>query len=327
MSASMQSASTQAIKTSARGRSDGMTGLLFALPHLVLFCLFILAPVLYGFYISLHRWHVLAKEHPLIGLGNYGAALGDDIFWIALRNTVYFVVLVVPLGNLVSLGLALALSSVRRWGTFYKIIYYLPVVISIAVVAVLWRWIYNTQIGLMNMYIGAVVNNLRAIGLPLPAFQPLPWLSNPSWVIPSIALLTIWWTAGGNMVLYLAGLSNIPDDYYEAAALDGANPWQRFWAVTWPLLRPTTLFCLVFSVLASFQVFGQSYVLFTAIPGGSESGPARSGLTLALYMYLQGFRQYEIGYGTSIAYLMFALVLILTLLQFRLLRERDEVKA
>jgi multiple sugar transport system permease protein len=313
------------VKTSPSRRRDGITGFLFALPHLVLFATFVLAPVLYGFYISLHRWHVLAKEQPLVGFGNYGAALADDIFWIALRNTVYFVVLVVPLGNIVSLLLALGLSSVRRLGTFYKIVYYLPVVISIAVVAVLWRWMYNTEIGLINMYLGAVVDGLRSISLPLAPFEPLPWLSNPSWVMPSIAILTVWWTAGGNMVLYLAGLGNITDDYYEAASIDGANAWQRFWSITWPLLRPTTLFCLVFSVLGAFQVFGQSYVLFTSIQGGPQAGPARSGLTIALYMYLQGFRQYEIGYGAAIAYLLFAIVLVLTMLQFRLLSNREDV--
>jgi multiple sugar transport system permease protein len=298
-----------------RKRSDdGIYGLLFALPHLILFTLFLLLPVLYGLFISLHRWHVLAKTHPFVGLGNYGAALADDIFWLALRNTAYYVVLAVPAGNLVSLLLALGLSGVRRLQTFYKIAYYLPVVISIAVVAVLWRWLYNTEVGLLNLYLSTAVNTLRAIGLPLPAFQPIPWLSNPAWVMPSIALMSIWWHAGGNMVLYLAGINNIPPDYYEAATIDGANAWQRFWAVTWPLLRPTTLFCLVMSVLGAFQIFGQSYVLFA--PG---SGPARSGLTLALYMYLQGFNQYEMGYGAAVAYLLFAIVLALTGVQFRLL--------
>ena len=310
-------------KSAPARKDDGLVGFLFALPHLLLFATFVLAPVLYGGYISLFRWHILAKSHPFVGLGNYGAALSDDIFWIALRNTIYFVVLVVPLGNAVSLLLALALSSVRRLGTFYKIVYYLPVVISIAVVTVLWRWIYNTEIGLLNVYLGGVVGFLRGIGLPLAPFEPLPWLSNPSWVMPSLAIMTVWWTAGGNMVIYLAGLAGIPTDYYEAAALDGATPWQRFWRITWPLLRPTTLFCLVFSVLGAFQVFGQSYVLFTSVSGGPVSGPARSGLTLALYMYLQGFRQYEIGYGAAIAYLLFAFVMVLTFFQFRLLSNRS----
>lgn len=314
-------------KTPAPRKNHGLAGWLFALPHLLLFAIFVLAPVLYGGYISLFRWHVLAKTHPFVGMGNYQAALSDDIFWIAVRNTFYFVVLAVPLGNAVSLLLALGLSSVRRLGTFYKIVYYLPVVISISVVVVLWRWIYNTEIGLLNVYLGGVVGGLRSIGLPLPPFTPLPWLSNPSWVMPSLAILTVWWTAGGNMVIYLAGLANIPTDYYEAASLDGATAWQKFWRITWPLLRPTTLFCLVFSVLGAFQVFGQSYVLFTSVSGGPESGPARSGLTVALYMYLQGFRQYEIGYGAAIAYLLFGLVLVFTLVQFRVLSNRADSRS
>ncbi len=303
----------------ARLRRDDLAGWLFALPHLVLFVVFLFLPVVFGFYLSLHRWHVLSHVHPFVGLSNYGAALGDDVFRQALVNTAYFVFLVVPAGNAVSLALALGISSVRRWGTFYKVAYYLPVVISIAVVAVLWRWLYNAEIGLLNQYVKTFVNGLRGLGLPLPAYRPIPWLSNPQMVMPSIALLSIWWGAGGNMILYLAGLANIPDDYYAAAAVDGANGWRRFRHVTWPLLKPTTLFCVVISIIGSFQIFGQSYVLFA--PG---SGPARSGLTLALYMYQQGFSQYEIGYGAAIAYLLFALVLVVTALQFFLVgRERE----
>ena len=312
--------SSVAPRRAADLRDDGLLPWLFALPHLVLFVVFLLAPTLFGVWISLHSWHVLAKTHPFIGLGNYGAALSDDIFWLALRNTAYFVVLVVPLGNAVSLLLALGVSQVRGAGaTLYKIAFYLPVVISISVVCVLWQWLYNTEVGLLNLYLSVVVNGLRHVGLPLAPFQPLPWLANPHWAMPSIAVMSIWWGAGGNMILYLAGINNIPPDYYEAATIDGANGWQRFWGITWPLLRPTTLFCLVFSVLGAFQIFGQSYVLFN---GGS--GPGRAGLTLVLYMYQQGFSQYEIGYGASIAYLLFAIVLVFTAIQFRLLAPRED---
>lgn len=297
-----------------------LTGWLFVLPHLLLFTVFLLAPVGYGLFLSLHRWHVLANLHPFVGLANYRAALADDIFWLALRNTLWFVVLAVPLGNAVSLGLALGLNGLRRGSAFYKIALYLPVIISISVVAVLWRWLYNTEVGLLNQSLKVAVDGLRGMGMHWVApYQPVPWLSNPNWVMPSIALMSIWWTAGANMILYLAGLGNIPDDYHEAARIDGASDAQRFRHITWPLLRPTVLFCLVVSVLGSFQVFGQSYVLFA--PG---SGPARSGLTLALYMYQQGFNQYEIGYGAAIAYLLFLFVLILTAFQFRLFnRERQ----
>src|SRR5712692_10101808 len=151
------------------------SGLVFALPHLMLFVVFLLVPVLYGFFISLHSWHVLAKTHPLVGLANYRAALSDDIFWVALRNTIYFVALVVPLGNAISLLLALGLAALRRFGAFYKVAYFLPVVISIAVVAVLWRWLYNTEVGLLNLYLKSTVGALRALALPLPPFEPIPW--------------------------------------------------------------------------------------------------------------------------------------------------------
>jgi multiple sugar transport system permease protein len=299
-----------------------ITGWLFVLPHLILFAVFLLVPVGYGLYLSLHRWPILATVHPWVGLANYRAALADDIFWLALRNTLLFVVLAVPFGNAVSLLLALGLNGLKRGATFYKVALYLPVIISISVVAVLWRWLYNTEVGLVNQSLGAAVSGLRGLGLSdIPAFKPLPWLANPAWVMPSIVILTIWWTAGANMILYLAGLGNIPDDYHEAARIDGASDAQRFRHITWPLLRPTVLFCLVVSVLGSFQVFGQSYVLFA--PG---SGPARSGLTLALYMYQQGFNQYEIGYGAAIAYLLFLFVLILTAFQFRLFNAERQGK-
>lgn len=299
-------------------RDDGVIGWLFALPHLILFLVFLLAPTLYGVFISTHQWQILAHDHPFVGVANYKAALGDDIFWLALRNTAYFVILVVPVGNFVSLVLALGIASVKKFGTVYKVAFYIPVIISIAVVAVLWQWLYNTEVGLLNMYLKSAVDGLRHIGLPLPAFQPVPWLSNPHYAMPSIAMMSVWWGAGGNMILYLAGINNIAPDYYEAATIDGANGWQRFWGITWPLLRPTTLFCLVFSVLGAFQIFGQSYVLY-----GGGSGPGRAGLTMVLYMYQQGFTEYEIGYGTAIAYLLFAIVLIFTAIQFRLLKNRE----
>ncbi|MBC7808324.1 MAG: sugar ABC transporter permease [Akkermansiaceae bacterium] len=298
-----------------------LTGWLFALPHLILFTVFLLVPVVYGFWISLHNWHILAQTHPFVGFSNYRAALADDIFWVAARNTVYFVLLIVPLGNIVSLLLALGIHGLKRGATFYRVVFYLPGVISIAVVAVLWRWLYNTQAGLLNLSAGALVTSLREWGLPLAPFQPVAWLSDPQIVMIAIVLMTVWWTAGGNMVLYLAGLGGISSDYYEAARIDGANSWAQFRHITLPLLAPTILFCLVISVLGAFQIFGQSYVLFA--PG---SGPARSGLTLALYMYQQGFNQYEIGYGAAIAYLLFAAVLLVTVFQFRLFSGGDQSK-
>ena len=298
---------------------DPVSGILFALPHLVLFAVFLLFPVLFGFYISLHRWHVLAATHPFVGLANYRDALGDDIFWIAARNTAYFALLIVPASNIVSLLLALGIHNVRRGVAAYRALFYLPSVMAISVVAVLWQWLFNAQAGLLNAGLASIVNGLRGTGLPLAPFAPVPWLSDPRMVMPSVVLMTVWWTAGGNMLLYLAGLAGIPETYYEAARIDGARPADMFWRITLPLLAPTLRFCAVISVLGAFQIFGQSYVLFA--PG---SGPARAGLTLALYMYQQGFNQYQIGYGAAIAYLLFALVLIVTFVGGRLFREERQ---
>lgn len=309
---------TSTINRQERTKSRDWIGWLFALPHFLLFFVFLLVPTVYGFFISLHQWHVLAKVHPFVGLSNYKAALTDDLFWLAFRNTVYFTLLVVPAGNIISLLLALGLSKLRSNDTIFKVSFYLPTIISIAVVAVLWKWLYNTEVGLFNIYLMKAVDGLAHIGIHIP-FDNIPWLSDPHWSMPSIAIMTIWWGAGGNMILYLAGLKNIPNEYYEAAKLDGATEWRQFWSITWPLLRRMTLFCLVFSILGAFQVFGQSYVLYA---GGS--GPGRSALTLVLYLYQQGFSQYQIGYGTAIAYLLFAIVSILTVGQFLLFKHGNK---
>jgi len=190
-------------------------------------------------------------------------------------------------------------------------------VMSVSVVAILWRWLYSSEFGLLNYYIGQASSAMHST-LPniFPAAFKVQWLNNPRSAMPAIALLSIWWGAGANMLIYLAGLKNIPKELLEAAEIDCASPTQRFWSVTWPLLRPTTLFCLVMSVIASSQVFGQTYIL----TGG---GPYYSTLTVILYMYQQGFQQYQLGYGAAVGYVLFIAVLALTLIQFRLLRAKQ----
>jgi len=312
-------AAEKIVDRSKTRRRDHDNGWLFALPHLVLFAGFVVLPLVVGFYISLHHWTILQKFHPFIGLSNYRSALSDDIFWLALRNTVYFVILVVPASNLVSLLLALGLWKTRAFGAFYKAAFYTPVVVSIAVVAVLWQWLYDTQAGLINLVIQSWCTDLNRLGFHLPSFNGFPWLSDPHWIMPSLAVMSLWWGAGGNMIIYLAGLNNIPPDYYEAARIDGASSWQSFRAITWPLLRPTTLFCFIFSVIGAFQIFGQSYVLF-----GDGGGAGRAAMTLAVYMYQQGFSEFEIGYGNAVAYLLFLILMIVSAVQFGLLSRRGD---
>ncbi len=277
-------------------RNDGRAAFWFLLPYLTLFAVFLVGPLAYGFWISLHDWHVLGKEVPFVGFDNYAAALGDDLFHIALARTAYFVLLTVPAGNALSLLVAVGLNQRYRATTLFKVCFYVPVVLSIAVTAVLWRWLLSSESGLINHYLGTRVQ----------------WLGSPTWAMPSLALMTLWWGLGGNMLVYLAALRNVPKEQLETASLDGASPWRRFWAVTWPSIGPATLFCLIMSVIASSQVFGQTFIL-------TNGGPADSTLTVVLYMYRQGFGMYQLGYASAVAYLLFFLVLALSAIQIRLM--------
>lgn len=300
-----------------KSRNQAPTAALFLLPYATVFLVFVLAPVLYGLYISMHKWYILAPKPDFVGLRNYRMVLSDDLFRLALLRTAFFVVMVVPIGNTLSLLLAVGLNQKFRATTFYKVAYYLPVVMSVSVVAILWQWLYSTEFGLLNYYLGhasAIMHG--ALPKVFPASIKPEWLNNPRTAMPSIALLSIWWGAGGNMLIYLAGLKQVPRELLEAAEIDGASPAKRFWSVTWPILRPTTLFCVVMSVIASSQVFGQTYIL----TGG---GPYHSTLTVILYMYQQGFGQYQMGYAAAVGYVLFAAVMVITLIQFRLLREKQ----
>jgi multiple sugar transport system permease protein len=298
---------------------DSLKCYLFLLPYFALFITFVLGPIIFGFLISLHDWHILSEQRQFVGFDNYAGAVRDDLFLRSLVNTAYFAVLVVPVGNLISLLLALGVSREGRLTTFYRVAFYLPVIVSVTVVAILWQWLYSTQWGLINHYLYGTTEALRrlpGLGEHLPAYNPLPWLNSPKMAMPSIALLSVWWGAGGNMIIYLAGLRAIPEQYYEAALLDGASAWQRFRAVTLPLLRPTLLFCFVISVIGAFQVFGQVMIL-------TRGGPDFSTYTLVFYLYQSGFSLYKLGYACAVAYLLFVVVLAFTLIQFRLLSPKD----
>jgi multiple sugar transport system permease protein len=273
----------------------------FLLPYLVLFSIFLVWPLAYGFYISLHDWHLLAHSRPFVGLANYAAVWQDDLFLLALRNTAYFVAIAVPAGNIVSLLIALGLNARVRGETLFRLLYYLPTILSVAVVAVLWKWLYSTEFGLINHYLG----------------RQIPWITDPKLAMPSLAIASIWWGAGGGMLIYLAGLRAIPESYYEAAEIDGAGTWTRFRSITWPLLMPTTLFNLVVGLIGGFQMFGQAFM----ITGG---GPHNATLTVVQYMYRTGFSLFKMGYGAAVAYSLFLVVLAVALLQFRLLAFKEE---
>ena len=283
-------------------RKDGLAAVGFLAPYGILFVTFLLVPLVYGFWISLHKWQLLSSSTPFVGTANYASILKDELFRISVVRTALFVVLAVPAGNLLSLALASGLNQNFRSTSLLKVLFYLPVVLSVSVVALLWRWMYDTSSGLIN----------RSFNIEIP------WLSNAHWAMPSFAIMSIWWGAGGNMLVYLAALKGVPKELYEAAELDGAVGLRRFWKTTLPLIRPALAFGVVMSFIGASQVFGQIYIITN---GGG--GPAYSTLSVILYMYQQGFSNYELGYASAVAYTLFVLVLFVTFFLLRALKADD----
>jgi multiple sugar transport system permease protein len=288
----------------ARRAPGPVSTYLFAAPYLLLFGGFVLLPLLYGLTLSLFRWDMLSAAPPrFVGTANYGEAFGDVYFWKALAATGRFVGMAVPLTICVALAIAVGIQSVPgNRQAFYRAAYYLPTVITITVAGLLWRWFYNSEFGLFNAYLGRV-------GVKVP------WITDPQWAIVSLVLMTLWWTAGGPMVALLAGLQNIPTAYYEAGALDGATGWRRFVHITLPLLRPVLLFVVVMNVIGAFQVFGQVYII-------TRGGPEMSTRTMVQYIYETAFNNYRMGYAAALSWLLFCVIALFSLLQFRLMKER-----
>jgi multiple sugar transport system permease protein len=284
-------------------QSKNPSGWLFAAPYLILFCVFVLGPLLFGLGLSLFRWDMLTtRPVAFVGLANYQEALGDEYVVKALGATLRFVVLAVPLTLTVALFLAAGLSTIpeSRRG-FWRAICYLPSLLTVSVVGLLWRWFYNTEFGLFNAY-------LKLVGIKIA------WLSDVNWAMPAIVLMTLWWTLGGPMLVLLAAIQNIPTAFHEAAAIDGATPSQRFWRITMPLLKPVLLFSVIINVIGAFQVFGQVYMI-------TRGGPELSTRTLVQYIYDTAFNNYRMGYAAAISWLLFLVIAVFAVIQFRLMRE------
>lgn len=286
-----------------RGRRD-FTGYLFLLPYLTLFAVFLLLPLGYGLWLSFMRYEMLSPEPPtFIGLANYREAFADERFWKALWATARFVGMTSPLTILVALSLALAISTLPdRRQDVYRLMVFLPTMITITVAGLVWRWLYNTEFGLLN----AILDNF--------GFKA-PWLTKPAWAMPSLVFMTIWWTVGGPLVILLAGIRQIPDAYYEAAALDGATGWRSTWFITLPVLKPVLLLAVVLNVIGAFQVFGQPFIM-------TQGGPERSTLVLVMYIYETAFNNYRLGYGAAMSWLLFLVIAVFSVIQFRLMREK-----
>jgi multiple sugar transport system permease protein len=259
----------------------------------------------YGLWLSFMRYELISPEPPaFVVFENYAEAWGDARFWTALWATVRFVAMASPLTIVLALLLALGLNALpdRRMNA-YRVMIFLPTMITISVAGILWRWFYNAEFGMLNQV-------LAALGL-----DKIPWITSTDWAMKSVVLMTLWWTVGGPLVVLIAGLRQIPQVYYEAAAIDGAVGWRRLWFITLPLLRPVLLFVIVLNVIGAFQVFGQTFII-------TRGGPERSTLVLMQYIYETSFLNYRLGYGAAMSWMLFLLIASFSLLQFRLLREK-----
>jgi multiple sugar transport system permease protein len=274
-------------------------GLWFAAPALAAIGLFFFVPVAAGLGLSLTDFDIYALADPgtlrFVGLRNYAELFRDPVFWTALRNTAFFVAVGAPLSVAVSLGAALLLQSrLLRWKGLFRTLYFLPVVTTLVAVAVVWRYLYHPRVGLLNQALGSL------------GVAPVDWLGDPRFALPALVVLAVWKNFGFNMVIFVAGLQAIPERLYEAARLDGASRSQELLHVTLPLLVPTTSFVLAMTLIGHFQLFAEPYVM-------TQGGPEDATRSLVLLMYEQGFRWWSLGQAAALAFVLFAIVLAVSL--------------
>jgi multiple sugar transport system permease protein len=290
-------------------RAQQRAGWLMVSPALLLIATFFAVPVFAGLALSLTDFDIYSiadlSNLRFVGLDNYAQILSDQLFWKALGNTFYFVLVGGPLSMAVSLAAALLLDARGiRFPGFFRSVYFMPVVTTLVAVSVVWRYLYHPRYGLIDAALGMV-------GLPA-----IDWLGDPQWAMPAIILMSVWKNFGYNMLILIAGLQSIPKDTYEAAELDGATWWGRFRHVTLPGLGPTLLFVGIITMLGQFQLFAEPYVM-------TQGGPLKSTTSVVLLMYEQGFRWWRIGFAASLAFILFLIMLAGTLLQMRLQKSRS----
>lgn len=281
---------------------DWWAAVWFLAPALIILGLFVFYPLAQTIYYSFMRWD-LVQAPRWVGLTNYEILLTDPRFWQSLKVTVIFTVGTVLPSMVLALAVAVLISRVTRYAKFYQAMFFLPVLTSLVIVATVWLYVVQPEFGPLNYM------------LSLVGIEGEAWLRRSAWALPTLMLMTVWRDLGYNMILFLAGLQNIPETYQEAASIDGANGWQQFWHITLPLLSPTTLFIMIVSVIRSFQVFTQIHVL-------TQGGPSDSTLALVYYIWQQGFRYYRAGYSSAIAVIFFLIILALSIAQMRIAERR-----
>lgn len=295
------------------GRRQALWAYIFLMPALLFFALVVVYPVLRAFQFSLYEWHLGVTEKTFLGLDNYRALLTEDeVFLKSIYNTFRFTAGTVLPTLALALGVALMLNhkGLRGQGLF-RTAYFIPVVSSLVAVAFVWRWLLEPSFGLINVLV-------RFVGLKGPG-----WLTSPAWALPGIMLMSIWRDLGFYVVVFLAGLQTIPREFHEAAMVDGASAWQRFWKITLPLLNPTIVFSAVIGVISGLQLFAPVYVM-TGSASKVPGGPAFSTRPIVLHIVQAAFRSLDIGYAAAAAFILFVLILVFTLIQIRLINRPFE---
>jgi multiple sugar transport system permease protein len=277
----------------------------FLLPALSILFVFVIWPILDVFWQSLRGTTFLPHASPYVGFGNFRSLFADPQFWTDLRTTAIYTAVTVPVTMALSLGVALGLRQNKLTSRVLRTVYFLPALSSLAVMGLIWSFLLTPNIGVLNYW-------LAQVGIHAP-----DWLGTTTWALPSVIAVGVWVTLGYDMVIFVAGRQGIPEEYYEAARIDGASPWQQFRNVTLPLLAPTTMFVLVTSVIGAFQAFDQIYVM-------TNGGPLYSTETLVIYMYRYAFENFQIGYGCSVAVCLFIIVLAFTVVEVRMFRRSQQ---
>lgn len=274
-------------------------------------CLYLILriiPIAGTFYLSLHKWNLIGINRPFVGLRNFIGLLADSSYRDSINNTLLYVVLVVAISVVLALLFALAFEKIKKFGSFYEFAYFLPVVIPMVPVAMVWKWMYDTSYGIINFVI-------TGLGL-----EPIGWLTNTNIALYSIVIMSIWKVVGYYMVLFLVGLRNIPGLYYEAASVDGASSWQQFWYITLPLLKRISLYICVIATIQAFKVFTPVYVMTT----GSQGVPAANVRVMVYEIYQNGFRYFKMGYASAQVVVLFLIVMFISLIQFELFRTDED---
>jgi multiple sugar transport system permease protein len=280
---------------------------LLLLPSLAGFLVFVVLPVLGSFGLSFVNWNLL-RPPEFVGVSNYIQLLTrDPIFWKVVKNTVFFMITIVPLQLALGLAAALALNQAIRGVMVYRVVYFMPVVTTIVAGAIVFQFLLNRNYGPLASLVWWLAD---VTGLPI---QPPDWLNSTLWSKPAVVLLTLWKNTGFTMVVYLAALQGVPPELYDAASVDGANAWRRFRHVTLPLVSPTTFFLFVFQMIGAFQLFTEPYTM-------TRGGPAQSSLTVVYYIYQNAFEYGRMGKASAIAWFLFAFIFIFTFIQTRLQR-------